>query len=280
MNRPIDYSVALEATDAWIGLLGRVTQKGIMSSPRGMAIKELLGSQVQVNMQRPVVLVKERKLSYKFMAGEAWWILSGKNDVPSISRYCKRIADFSDDGEIFFGAYGPKISEQRNYVIRKLEEDPDSRQAVISIWRENPPETRDVPCTISVQWLIRDGFLHCIDTMRSNDVWLGFPYDVFNFSMLSWMILDELKWRNGDRFKDLQLGTLFLNAGSHHIYARDLVKAEELLGSVIMRHPFESVAGNKLDGIIVAGQLESVLNCNSTEHLDPFFSEFKNNLIK
>jgi hypothetical protein len=168
-------------------------------------------------MTRPVVDVLVRKLGYRFMAAEAWWILSGRNDVESIRKYSPHIASFSDDGKFFHGAYGPKILDQLTYVIDSLQKDADTRQAVLSIWRENPRVSRDVPCTISAQWLIRDGKLHCIDTMRSSDAWLGWPYDVFNFSCLSAYILLMLRER-ASFFNSVRLGCLSLVAGSSHLY--------------------------------------------------------------
>ena len=109
-------------------------------------------------------------------------------------------------------------------VVDALSRDPDSRQAVIEIWRPNPRDSRDVPCTLTVQWMIRDGKLHCLDSMRSSDAWLGWPYDVFNFSMLSLYILLMLKERSAitlqhiDLMARLQLGDLHLTAGSSHLY--------------------------------------------------------------
>lgn len=232
----------LTATEAWVHLLRTVMQSGKKSFPRSLEILEILNSSVAVDMQHPIVMTIARKLNYKFMAAEAWWILSGQNDVQSIGKYCKAITKFSDDGETFFGAYGPKIEAQLEYVTDKLSIDHDSRQAVINIWRENPGETKDVPCTLSVQWILRDGELHCIDNMRSNDIWLGFPYDVFNFSMLSWYILEKLRERIP---QPLRLGALYLNAGSHHIYSSDLKKIR-----IWMDSEWKS---NHIDGALKAG---------------------------
>lgn len=240
-----------------------------------MAVREIVGSQVKIDMRYPVVLNQARKLSYKFMAAEAWWIISGKNDVASISKYCKNIANFSDNGKDFFGAYGPKINSQIGEAMRRLLIDSDTRQAVCNIWRENPPETKDVPCTLSVQWLLRDGKLHCIDTMRSNDVWLGFPYDVFNFSMLSWVIVEHLR-RHG---KKVELGSLTLNAGSHHVYERDIAKCshwsyQDWDSNILM----PALAGHELHALgDVRGQLAMILgenDLNDKGGLQGFFKDF------
>ena len=72
------------------------------------------------------------------MAAEALWILSGDNKVETIAPYNKNIKQFSDDGIIFQGAYGPRIISQLDYVIESLRKDRESRQAVLTIWNPNP----------------------------------------------------------------------------------------------------------------------------------------------
>lgn len=206
------------ANEAWISLIRRIYEAGAESHPRNLRIKEIICNTMRVDMRWPIVSVKRRKMGFKFLAAEAWWILSGKNDVASLRPYSPHIASFSNDGYHFDGAYGPKIIDQLRYIIDTLERDPDSRQAVIEIWRPNPRDSRDVPCTLNIQWLIRDGKLNCIDTMRSSDAWLGWPYDTFNFSMLSTYVLLLLKERNSAKFANLKLGALWLTAGSSHLY--------------------------------------------------------------
>lgn len=275
------HNIPKTATEAWLSLISDVSLNGRSYSPRGLPVREILNNTVMVDMCHPVVLTKKRKLSYRFMAAEAWWILAGRQDVESIGKHCKAIKNFSDDGETFFGAYGPKIAKQIDYVVETLKRDRDTRQAVLTIWRENPPITKDVPCTVAVQWLIRDGLLHCIDTMRSSDVWLGFPYDVFNFSMLSWQILEELR----DSGLDLQLGTLYLNAGSHHIYEKDL---ETLAGwhnhDWAEGHDFEVAAGHRIESGFVHGYLAAIIGEYSvTPGLNEpfgFFKVFSDTLMK
>src|SRR5690606_21129551 len=114
---------------------------------------------------------------------------------------------------------------QIGYVIAKLVEDRDTRQAVVNIWRESPPESRDIPCTLSLQWLIRNGKLYCIATMRSSDLWLGHPYDTFNFSAISFYILLQLR-TSGIL---VTLGDLHLTAGSKHIYERNVEQVSDII---------------------------------------------------
>ena len=194
----------------------------------GSLTREILGSLVKLDMKQPVVSIMERGLNYKFMAAEAYWMLTGDDRVDSIAPYCKHISKFSDDGITFFGAYGPKIFDQMNYIIDKLQTDPMSRQAVINIWRESPPlSTRDVPCTISVQFMRRDGKLQCFVNMRSSDVWLGFPYDVFNFSILSGYVARKLGW---------ELGNMYHYAASRHVYEKNIERWKKVKAVGVLEH--------------------------------------------
>lgn len=217
-------------TDDWINTLVHILQYGQVSAPRGMKVYEVVGYQNRISMHNPIIMCADRKLGYRFMAAEAWWILSGRDDVASIAPYAKHISDFSDNGTVFFGAYGPKIRHQLQYVVDNLELDPDSRQAVINIWRENPPKSKDIPCTLSLQFLIRKKRLHCVATMRSSDIWLGHPYDIFNFSATAFYIMLLLNQRfEAQGVEPIELGDLILNAGSKHLYHRNFDEVEMIL---------------------------------------------------
>ena len=219
------------ATSEWKRAL-EIVEEGWVVSPRRQLCIEVLNHTSVIDMKKPKIVCPPRKLGQKFQYAEAAWILSGDNRVKTIAPYASAIKDFSDDGKVFAGAYGPPIAQQLKYVLETLIQDPYSRQAVLTIWKRNPLPSKDIPCTVSAQFIIRenaDGIneLHCIDNMRSSDVWLGWPYDVFNFSMLSTYILIEL---NKVIFQgQLKLGTLYLNAGSQHVYEKNLKGLEECL---------------------------------------------------
>lgn len=218
------------ASHNWLKALSIVQNAGFEVAPRGKRTIELLQHTHRIDMRRPVVDVPERKLNYRFMAAEAYWILSGDNRVETIAPYNSKIAEFSDDGQTFFGAYGPRIMSQLDYVVETLLRDRDSRQAGLTIWRENPPTTKDVPCTVAIFAAIRERTpgkpqLHLSVYMRSNDLWLGFPYDVFNFSMLAHLICARLNTRMRATWgpgvgggQEVTPGTLNLTAASSHLY--------------------------------------------------------------
>lgn len=211
----------------WQGLMQNILDNGVVTHPRGKETKELLGCKTVIPMDYPVITIENRKLGYRFMAAEAAWILSGDNRVSTISHYAKTIKDFSDDGVFFFGAYGPPIRDQISHVVNSIAEDRDTRQAVITIWRQNPRKSKDIPCTISCQFVVRDDRLHCFMNMRSSDVWLGVPYDWFNFSALSAFIALHLR----ERGIKVSLGNLHFYAASQHMYAANYEGARSCMDS-------------------------------------------------
>lgn len=168
-----------------------------------------------------VLVNPERRLGYRFMVAEWLWIWFGRDDF-SIVQYNKNMAKFSDDGKAFFGAYGPRVFYRWRSLVQLLKDDPDSRQAVIQIYRTptGGVVTRDVPCTLTFQALLRKGRLNAIVNMRSSDVWLGLPYDFFTFSMLQNTLAAHL---------GVELGPLYFNLGSSHLYERNFEAAKRVL---------------------------------------------------
>jgi len=200
-----------------------------VTQPRNLKIAEVLNDSWTIDMDDPIITLADRKLGYDFMFGEAVWMLQGRNDVAGVYKYANGIKRFSDNGITFFGAYGPKIIDQLPYVLDILEKDQDTRQGVLNIWRENPRSSKDIPCTLSLQFFLRktsdDLWLHTIATMRSNDIWLGTPYDSFNFSAISFYLVLLLNSR-GIKCK---LGKLNIQAGSRHLYESDFKKVDRVL---------------------------------------------------
>ena len=186
-------------------------------SPRHLEIKEFINDGFIVDMNNPIITIPERKLNHNFMTGEAWWILDGRNDVKSLAKYMGKIERYSDDGIRFFGAYGPKIVDQLSYCIKILVKDRDTRQSCLTIWRQNPPFSKDIPCTVSLQFFLRENRLYTVANMRSQDIWLGLPYDAFNFSAISFFVC--LSLRKILAQPTIKLGELYINAASRHLYS-------------------------------------------------------------
>lgn len=223
----------MDFSRTWLYALNDILTNGDPVAPRGKMTREIPQRTITVDMRRPVLRVPDRSLSFRFMLAEAYWILSGDDRVETIAPYNRRITDFSDDGERFFGAYGPKIVAQLPYIVEKLQTDEDSRQAGLTIWRECPPQTKDVPCTVAIFFNIRQRKLNCHVFMRSSDVWLGVPYDVFNFSMLSHLVCGLLNERRLTA-DAIAPGQLFLTAASSHLYESNWDDAKLCLGSQVL----------------------------------------------
>ena len=191
-------------------------------SPRGHMTYEIMAHTVQFDMNYPIITIPERAIDYPFMVAEAYWILSGNDKLDKFVR--KNLEKYSDDGETMFGAYGPPFVEQVRYVVRTLTEDITSRQACMTLWQRSPRKSKDIPCTMALQFLIRNDTIHMNVFMRSQDVWLGLPYDIFTFSMMAWYVS---KWLP----LPLKLGTLSIHAGSRHLYDRHLEVSQDMVAT-------------------------------------------------
>ena len=218
------------ATEAWLAQLQNIVTNGIEENTRGMKTKELINQTIKFDMETPIIYHEKRKLNYQFMAAEAEFIANGDNRVSSLSRYNKNIAQFSDDGLIFNGNYGDPFNSQLNYVVKSLVDLRESRQAVLTIWQANPVKSNDTRCTLTMQFLIRDGYMDCVVNMRSSDIVWGIGYDLFNFTIMALRVLTLYNTTvHVDSVNIVQLGSMYLNAGSSHLYERHYDLAESIL---------------------------------------------------
>ncbi len=163
-----------------------------------------------------------RKMSMRYAIGELVWYNSRNNYAKSINDFSTFWEKIADKGGTVNSNYGWCIHDkydfdQWEFVKNTLKKDSGSRQAVIHIKEprnllEYP--TKDVNCTISLQFLLRKK-LDLIVTMRSTDLWLGLPYDLFNFTCMQMQMAMEL---------NVKVGRYYHNAGSLHLYNRDVEK--------------------------------------------------------
>lgn len=167
-----------------------------------------------------------RKLPMRYAIGELLWYLSGMPDLSAIRLYTSAWDRMSDDGQYVNSNYGYRIQKatceysgeifnQLKMVEELLIRDPSSRQAVIHIKQARnlvDYPTKDVNCTVCLQFFVRDNKLYMTTYMRSNDLWMGFPNDVFQFTAIQVYLAMRLGY---------QLGTYTHIAGSLHLYQRD-----------------------------------------------------------
>lgn len=189
---------------------------------------EILGATISVNLADCGSLIIPGRTSLAYMLGELTWYLSADNSVEFISKFGSMWKCLSDDGETCNSAYGHLLMNepfnQIEQVIRILKNDKNSRRAVMNINRPNAFKgtTKDSPCTISVQYMIRNNKLHCFVNMRSNDVWFGLPYDIVFFTELQKYVAARLS---------VDAGFYYHNAASLHLYDRDVVKVKGWLNN-------------------------------------------------
>ena len=221
----------VSADRAWADCLQEILRHGIPRAPRGLETLEIPHRTLVMDMSLPVVTNKERKLSYQFMAAEAYWIMTGDNRVSTIAPYNKNISAFSDDGEVFFGAYGPPIKDQLPYVLKSLAADQETRQAGLTIWRPSPLPSKDIPCTVAI-WFRRIHHNLTVHVfMRSSDAWLGVPYDIFNFSMLGHLVCAKLNEMNRGE-ECISPSTLYVTMVSSHLYLKNADDARRCLAHI------------------------------------------------
>ena len=225
-NSKIFATTRIEATDItslWINLVSTLNRYGSPVTVRGQKTKELLGVTLILRDSQQCVLAHPvRKLNYRFMIAEWVWIMSVSDDLEFLQKYNSLYAQFSDDGVKLAGAYGPRIRPQIPYLFNTIKGDNATRQAVAAIWTPNPAPSKDIPCTLTLQFLVRDERLHMIVSMRSSDCWLGIPYDTFSFAMIQNVFAGGLR---------LQPGELMFQLGSSHLYETNFEQANEVMSS-------------------------------------------------
>lgn len=179
---------------------------------RGFRTKEI--SPLMVSIENPrarLAYHPDRHYNLAFNVAEVITYIVGINSVYALEFFNPKIKDYSDNGLWFHGAYGPRIEPYINDVVSKLRSDDGSRQAVISIYnsKDIQVKTKDVPCTLAIQFMIRDGKLNSYAYMRSNDLFWGFQYDVFSFTVIQEFISDAI---------GIPMGRYYHTVSSMHVY--------------------------------------------------------------
>lgn len=205
-------------------LLKEVLNNGEEVRPRGQLTKELIQETFCIkDPTSNLIYIPGRSFSLVHAILESLIIFTNDDTVKVAGHFNERIAQFSDDGETLHGAYGKRISPFISVVIDKLRKDNDSRQAVLTIHRVNDSavDTKDPPCTITLQFTIRRRKLNMHVYMRSNDLIWGTPYDVFVFTTIQQVVANTL---------GIPVGTYYHTATSLHIYENYFEEAKKYLG--------------------------------------------------
>jgi thymidylate synthase len=217
----------------WRQILQTILDVGDNTSPRGLRTKEIPNFTIVHHRPQDCLLVGVgRKLSTGLAALEALQLVGGFSDPELTVKVAPPYSQFRD-GDSFHGAYGVRTGQQVERVIERLQEDNETRRAVLTFWNAGddllgPEWLHDYPCTLSATFRLRQigyhhqGVLDMSVVMRSNDAWLGYPYDIVQFSALQ---------RSIAAFLRVPTGTYTHTAQSMHLYERDWDAVREILAS-------------------------------------------------
>lgn len=173
--------------------------------------------------------LKERNINLFFALSEFSWIIEGNNLVEPLQYFIKDYDKFSDDNEILNGAYGFRLLKyfginQLEKAIEELKGNRESRRVVLTMYSPNDlnKTSKDIPCNTTIYLKIKDNKLDITILNRSNDLFLGVPYNVFVFYLLQLYIVKEL---------NCGIGTQTHFTDSLHLYTKDLEKIKKIINN-------------------------------------------------
>lgn len=195
---------------------------------------EILGATLRLTKPRARLSRSEDRGKPFSALGELLWYLTGSDSLDFISPYVPAYKDEAEEDGTVYGAYGPRLFSMRNGVnqlqsiLGLLKERSSSRRAVVQLFNAEDIAThhKEVPCTTTFQFFVRNNNLHMAATMRSNDAYKGLPHDVFCFTMIQEMVARAL---------GVGLGEYIHFAGSMHLYEENIEDAKNYGGEGYQR---------------------------------------------
>jgi thymidylate synthase len=216
------------AVSTYRRILETLVIDGEKIAPRGLPTRAISNLVVVHNDPGDVLLTGlGRGLSPGLLALEPLQLVGGFSDAKTTVRVVKHYANFLD-GDEFHGAYGVRIGDHFRFVADRLRDDSATRQAQINFWDNDKDLTangmHDYPCTVTAHFEMDGaGRLNGTTVMRSNDAWLGYPYDVVQHTSL----LKSLA-----RYLHVEVGTYTHVVHNMHLYEKDLEVASNLLDTM------------------------------------------------
>lgn len=192
-------------------------------------IKELLNYELELtNPRKSVLSLPMRNMSRKYAAGEFALYLEETDDVKDFAFYSKAWLNLATkDGKVN-SAYGERLFSEASghrldYAIDELVKNRESKNSLVMMRdvRDQNPELKDRCCTIALHFYIRGNKLNMRTIMRSSDIWLGLPYDVFAFTRIMQMALYRYNKCTGS---NVELGTYFHQMLNVHAYPKNYAK--------------------------------------------------------
>ncbi len=216
--------------EKYVDILSMVLQSGRQVAPRGQKCLEISPLCVTARSPRKRLFgTPGRDENPLFAYIEGLWMLKGEDTPEMPAHYVRQTLSYvNKQTGRFDGAYGPRLRndsgiDQFDEVFRKLSADPESRRAVITLFdavKDCDEESLDIPCTIAIQFLLREESLDAITFMRSNDLFRGFVYDTVEFQWFQEILAGWL---------GVEVGRYVHFVGSAHVYLKDLPRVNRIL---------------------------------------------------
>jgi thymidylate synthase len=208
---------------AYLDLLQHILDKGVEKSDRtGTGTRSVFGYQMRFDLNEGFPLVTTKKVHTRSIIHELLWFLKGETNIKYLKNNGVSIwdewADKSGDLGPVYGkqwrfwedANGLKI-DQIQQVIDQLKNNPDSRRIIVSAWNVGDlPQMALMPCHAFFQFYVANGKLSCQLYQRSADVFLGVPFNIASYALLTMMIAQVC---------ELGLGEFIWTGGDTHIYS-------------------------------------------------------------
>ena len=207
----------------YLSLLGHIMESGVLKSDRtGTGTKSVFGYQMRFDLQKGFPLLTTKKVHLKSIIYELLWFIKGDTNIKYLNDHGVTIWDewADEDGNLgpvygsqwrsWKGADG-KVTDQLSSLIEGIKKNPDSRRHIISAW--NPAEVDKMalpPCHAMFQFYVANGRLSCQLYQRSADVFLGVPFNIASYALLTMMVAQVC---------GLNPGEFIHTFGDAHIYA-------------------------------------------------------------
>ncbi|GGL06021.1 thymidylate synthase [Curtobacterium luteum] len=214
-------------------LLRRVVEEGAPKGDRtGTGTRSIFGAQLRYDLSEGFPLVSTKRVHFKSVAYELLWFLRGDGNARWLQEHGVRIWNewAGEDGDLG-PVYGvqwrswPTPSgehvDQIAQVIEQIRNDPDSRRLIVSAWNvADVPDMALAPCHAFFQFWVNDGKLSCQLYQRSADMFLGVPFNIASYALLTHMIAAQT---------GLEVGDFVWTGGDCHVYDNHVEQVREQL---------------------------------------------------
>jgi len=217
----------------YLNLLRHVQDQGVEKRDRtGVGTKSIFGYQMRFDLSAGFPMLTTKKLHLKSIVHELLWFLRGETNTRYLKQRGVTIWDeWADENGDLGPVYGYQWRswptpdggsiDQIGQLIENIRSDPDSRRLIVSAWNVSElPKMALPPCHLLFQFYVADGRLSCQLYQRSADVFLGVPFNIASYSLLTMMVA---------QVTDLQPGEFVHTFGDAHLYTNHMEQAREQL---------------------------------------------------